>query len=152
MTVLRKMLQALKPGGQLIVEDIDFSGHFCHPPCKAFDLYQQYFVTAAKNNGQNSNIGLSLFEMFTQAGVQNIKFDVIQPCFSEGQGKWMAYYTMDKIKDTVLKQGLASEEEIERVLRELEEFTNEKSTIMSLPRIFRVGGGKVNLYYLAIYD
>jgi len=32
---LSRMRQALKPGGVLIVEDIDFTGSFCYPACDA---------------------------------------------------------------------------------------------------------------------
>jgi predicted O-methyltransferase YrrM len=33
------MRQALRPGGVLVVEDIDFAGSFCHPPCAAYQRY-----------------------------------------------------------------------------------------------------------------
>lgn len=36
---LRCMLGAVKPDGLLIFEDIDFSGHFCHPVRPAMDDY-----------------------------------------------------------------------------------------------------------------
>lgn len=140
--VLKKMIEAVKPGGKILIEDIDFSGHFCYPSSAAFELYLNYYVTAAQRNGQHPNIGLSLFGMFKMAGLEDITFDFIQPCFSEGQGKWMAWLTMDKIKETVMNQCLASEEEIEKILLELETFTNDSTSIISLPRIFRVRGKK----------
>lgn len=31
-TVVSRMVEALRPGGVLALEDIDFSGAFCHPP------------------------------------------------------------------------------------------------------------------------
>ena len=144
MIVLQRMIDAVKLGGRIIVEDIQFSGHFCYPACKAFDAYLHYFTTAAKNNNHNPEIGSSLFTLFNEAGIEQIHFDFIQPCFNKGIGKWMACMTMDKIKDTVIKQGLADEETISAVLKELEEFTKDEQTIISLPRIFRVWGVKKN--------
>jgi len=138
--VLNNMLKSLKPGGRIIVEDIDFSGHFCYPPCSAFDAYIEYYITAAKNTGQNPTMGLSLFQLFKTAGINNIRVDVVQPFYNEGIGKWMAYFTMDKIKNTVIRQGLATAGIIEKVLSELKEFTENPDTVMSLPRIFRVRG------------
>ncbi len=138
--VLHKLMESLKPGGRIIIEDIDFSGHFCYPPSKAFDDYLHYFATAAGNNGHNAHIGLSLFSMFTGAGVKDVQFDVIQPCFNKGQGKWMAYYTMDRIRAALLKQDLATESEMEQTLAKLKAFTEDESTIISLPRVFRVWG------------
>jgi ubiquinone/menaquinone biosynthesis C-methylase UbiE len=149
--VLNRLHRSVKPGAKIIIEDIDFSGHFSHPRCEAFELYQHYFVTAAKNNGHNANIGLSLFEMFQSEQIQDVKFDVIQPCFTEGKGKWMAYYTFDKIKETLMRQLLLDENESKRILNELKDFTEDISSIISLPRIFRVWGVKgtrINKFHL----
>ncbi len=142
MQVLENMLNSIKPSGRIIVEDIQFSGHFCYPACKAFDDYLHYFTTSAKNHEHNPEIGPSLYRLFHQAGIKDIKFDHIQPSFNTGPGKWMAYITMDKIKNTVIKQGLADSLTIDKLLQELEEFTKDEHTIISLPRIFRVWGVK----------
>jgi len=141
--VLNNMVRSVRSGGRVIVEDIDFSGHFCHPASTAFSAYVDYFTTAATNNGQNPNIGLKLFSLFNDEPLlDGVKFDVIQPCHSQGAGKWMAYNTMDKIKETVLRQGLADLATIENVLSELKHFTEDEGSIISLPRIFRVTGAK----------
>lgn len=140
--LVQKMITALKPGGRLLIEDIDFSGHYCYPASRDFELYLQYFTTASQNNGQNPDMGLSLFKLLKDAVLTNVQYDVIQPTFNKGQGKWMAYYTMDRIKHTILQQGLASEEAIKTILHNLEQFTNDENTIISMPRIFRVWGYK----------
>lgn len=142
MIVLANMLNSLKLGGRIIVEDIQFSGHFCYPESKAFEDYLNYFTTTANNHDHNPDIGPLLYKLFHQSGVKEINFDTIQPSFNKGIGKWMAYITMDKIKDTVIKQGLANEQIIEKTLKELELFTQDEHTIISLPRIFRVWGVK----------
>jgi len=131
--VLSNMLRALRPGGRLLIEDIDFSGHFCFPPSKGFDLYLHYFTTAARNNHQNPDIGLSLFKLFNDAGVGNVQYDVIQPVHNTGAGKWMAYYTMDKIKDAVIKQNLATSDEIKEVLKTLSSLQKTKPLSSACP-------------------
>jgi ubiquinone/menaquinone biosynthesis C-methylase UbiE len=45
---LEKMWRALRPGGILVVQDIDFQGHFCHPECAAFSRYIQLYTQAAQ--------------------------------------------------------------------------------------------------------
>src|SRR2546430_2685819 len=47
-TLLAHALAALKPGGVLAVEDIDYSGQFSEPPSPAFDCYRELYVAAAK--------------------------------------------------------------------------------------------------------
>lgn len=138
--VLLKMKNSVKPGGKIIVEDVEFNGHFCYPVCKAFDEYLQYYTIAAQKNGANPDIGPSLFSLFHKAGIEEVGFDMIQPCFNRGPGKWMAYITMDRIKNTLLEHNIADRQTIDRILQELEGFTKDEQTIMSLPRIFRVWG------------
>jgi ubiquinone/menaquinone biosynthesis C-methylase UbiE len=140
--VLQKMVSSVKPGALVVAEDIHFSGHVCYPECKSFDLYVELFKKAAFNNGHNPEIGPSLYSLFVNAGLKNIGFDVILPCYNAGPGKWMAHITLDRIKPSLLKQGLATEEQIHDMLEELEIFTKDEKTIMSLPHIFRVWGVK----------
>ena len=140
--VLEKMLAAVKPGGKVIVEDIHFIGHFCYPACEAFNRYVALYAASAQHNHQNADIGPSMVSLFRQAGIENIAFDVIQPCFSTGPGKWMAYITMDKIKKAAKDYKLASEQEVAGILQSLKDFTEDENTIVSLPRIFRVWGTK----------
>ena len=139
---LARMVQGVKPGGKVVVEDVQFSGHFSFPACTAFDTYVRYYGEAARNNRQNAEIGTELVGLFRDAGLRHVGFDVIQPSFSSGGGKWMGWLTLDRIKDTLITQGISSPEDISGLLNEIEAFTNDESTIMSLPRIFRVWGTK----------
>lgn len=137
--VLHRMAASLVRGGRILIEDIDFSGHFCHPASEAFDTYVRLFVSAARNNGQDPNIGLRLFRLLGEEPMlEDVQVEVIQPCFAEGQGKWMAWLTMSRIREAVLKQGLADDAAIDGILSDLQRFTEDGSTVISLPRIFRV--------------
>ena len=140
--VLNNMLRSAKPRGSIVVEDIQFSGHFCYPACSAFEQYVALFTATAQQRGQNANIGPHLLSMFNTAGIKQINFDVIQPAFNTGPGKRMAYITMDKIKEAVISEDLADTKTVNIILKELESFTNDKNSIISLPRIFRVWGIK----------
>nr|WP_067058243.1 class I SAM-dependent methyltransferase [Mucilaginibacter sp. L294] len=140
--VLNNMLRSAKPGGRVVVEDIDFSGHFCHPACNAFNQYVNLFTATAQQRGQNANIGPHLLSMFKVAGIQQVSFDVIQPAFNTGPGKQMALITMDKIKHAVISEGLTDAKTANTILTGLEAFTNDERSIISLPRIFRVWGLK----------
>ncbi len=142
LAALQKMVQAAKPGAAIVVEDLQFSGHFCYPANDAYQQYLQLYAAVVKRKGGNAEIGPSLIDLFKQAGIRNIDFDIIQPTFTKGQGKWMAYLTLEKIKDAVVKEQLATAIEVDGLLLQLKTFTEDESTLMSLPRIFRVWGTK----------
>jgi 2-polyprenyl-3-methyl-5-hydroxy-6-metoxy-1,4-benzoquinol methylase len=44
--VVTAMAAAVRPGGVVIVEDIDFGGYFCHPVCDAHDSYMEWYREA----------------------------------------------------------------------------------------------------------
>jgi len=143
-TPLKKLTEAVKPGGTIIVEDVHFSGHFCYPPNEAFGQYVELYSLAAKKRGHNPEIGPELVSMFKEAGLKDVAFDVIQPVFASGDGKWMAYITMDKIKEAIENTGVADKNTIAVILTKLKQFTKDEDTIISLPRIFRVWATKAN--------
>jgi ubiquinone/menaquinone biosynthesis C-methylase UbiE len=140
--VLLNMLRAAKRAGRVVVEDVQFSGHFCYPANTAFSRYLELYAALANQRGQNPEIGPALPGMFKQAGIRDIEFDVIQPAFSNGPGKQMAGITMDRIKKAVISEGLAGAAEVAQMQSQLEAFTADDESIISLPRIFRVWGVK----------
>ena len=56
----------------------------------------------------------------------------------------MAPITMWRISDAVTTEGLATEEEVQQILHELDEVAADRETVMSLPRIFQVWGKRAN--------
>ncbi len=142
MKALLKMKQAAKQGGKIIAEDIQFSRHFSYPDNAAFKRYQQLYAEVVKRKGGDAELGADLPLLFMDAGIKIISMDVIQPAFSSGDGKWLAYITMDKIKDSILEEGVAGLEEINSVLQEMAAFTNDKNSIISMPGIYRITGIK----------
>ena len=107
---MEKLVASVKPGGRIIAEDVHFSGHFCYPPNTGFEQYVHLYSLAAKKRGHNPEIGSELVALFRNAGIEEIGFDVIQPAFTTGNGKWMAYITMDKIKEALENTGVADKE------------------------------------------
>lgn len=141
-TVIEKMKMAVKPGGLIAVEDLEFSGHFCYPKCPAFDKYIQLYQQVVQNKGGDPEIGLKLPGMLKKAGFKEVNLNLVQPTFMEGEGKSIAQITMEKIRSAILEQGLSSPDEINTIISELKEFAQNSETIISLPRIFQVCGRK----------
>lgn len=141
-TVIEKMKTAVRSGGIVAVEDIEFAGHFCYPKSPAFDKYIELYQQVVRNKGGDSEIGVKLPGMFNQAGFREVKFNLVQPAFKSGEGKLIAAITLEKIRDAVLERGLSSPDKIDAVIAELKKLAQNPDTIISLPRIFQVLGKK----------
>jgi len=139
---LERMVQATQRGGWVIVEDIEFAAHFCYPACFAFSRYVDLYQRAVKATGGDPNIGPRLVSLFLDAGLDDVQVEVVQPTFRSGHGKRIAAITMAHIGEAVIQQGLASAQEVKDIVTDLDQFSADPRTILSLPRIFQVWGKK----------
>lgn len=129
---------SLRPGGVLVVEDVDFSGHFCHPANAAFDRYVELYRAASRRKGGDADIGPRLPGLVADAGFVDIEVSVAQHASTAGDVKVLTALTMENIVDAVVYEGLADRAEADRLVAELYEFGYRPDTICSTPRIFEV--------------
>jgi SAM-dependent methyltransferase len=142
---LQRLVEAVRPGGLVVVEDIDFAGHFSHPACPAFDRYVSLYQHTVHRKGGDPNIGPRLPGLLLDAGLEDVRFRVVQPAYRTGPGKRIAQVTMEHIREAVAAVGLASPEEVTAVVAELDRFARDARTILSFPRIFQVWGRKARV-------
>jgi SAM-dependent methyltransferase len=141
---LAAMAEACRQGGTIVIEDTDFSGSFCYPTCAAYERYKELYQTVVQRRGGDSNIGPKLPAMFRGAGLDAVELHVIQPVYIHGEGKLMAPITMSRISSALIAEGLASENEVQQILNDLNKTAADGETVMSLPRIFQVWGRHAN--------
>ena len=136
------MLKACKPGGLIVIEDIECAASFCYPRSPAYERYVELYQQVLRRLGGNADIGPEIPGMLRRAGATGVQVNVVQPAHLEGPGKYMAPVTMRGVSGAVVAQGLASQEEVERIAAELELAAADPETMISLPRIFQVWGRK----------
>lgn len=134
---IRRMRNAVRSGGTLLLEDIDFTGHVWHPECAALEKYVHLYRTVAARRGCDADIGPKLHGMLRDTGWQELQLNIVQPAHQAGEGKQMALLTLRNIADAVVAEQLATPDELEQTLAELAEYTADPTTLISLPRIFQ---------------
>jgi predicted O-methyltransferase YrrM len=130
----------LAPGGAVVVEDIDFTGHFCHPRSEAFWRYVQLYSDAVRARGCDPDIGPRLPSLLRDAGFADVGMHVVQPAGFEGEVKLLAPITLEAIADAVLAADLISAAELERTVDELYRFAEQEGTVLSIPRVVQAWG------------
>ena len=91
-----RMRRALRPGGIIAVEDIDFRGHFSYPESSALVRYRTLHGVS-KRNGRDPIIGPRLPGLLMDAGFENVQMNVVQPAGISGEVKLMTPITMESI-------------------------------------------------------
>lgn len=138
--VLERILHAVRPGGAVVVEDIEFQGHFCYPSCRAFDEYMRLYRTVVSLRRGDAEIGPKLYSMLLNAGLQSPTIRLVQPIYFSGDCKLVPLLTLISMRDAVLAEQLATPEEYDPLIAELAAFTEDSRTTISYPRVFQVWG------------
>jgi SAM-dependent methyltransferase len=135
-----QMLEAIRPGGLLVVEDIDCSGSFCYPANQAFSRWLELYTATVRRRGADPDIGPRSPLLLLDAGFERVGMNIVQPAGLEGEVKHIIPLTVANIADAVVSDQLATREEVEEVVEELYEFARNPRTIVSMPRIVQAWG------------
>lgn len=137
---IARMQGWLKPGGVLVIEDIDFTGHFCHPESAAFRRYVNLYTCAVQRRGGDPHIGPRLPGFLFDSGLSGVQMHVVQPAGIDGEVKLINPLTMENIADSVIADGLSSRSEVDQIVADLYAFAHNPRTVVSLPRIVQAWG------------
>lgn len=135
-----RLRDLLVPGGLLVVEDTDFSGHFVHPPSEAFAAYVDLYSRTARRRGADPDIGPRLPGLLRAAGLEQVEMQVAQPAGFCGEVKLVAAVTLEAVADAVLAAGLADREQLDAHIAELHRLARDETTVMSIVRVVQAWG------------
>ena len=137
---LNNIVARLAPGGVVVVEDIDCTGHFCQPHNDAFWRYVEWYRAAARSRGVDPDIGPRLPGLLADAGLSGVGVNVVQPAGITGEVKLIAPITLEAVADAILAADLATHDEMARTVDDLYTFAETDGTLLSLPRIVQAWG------------
>jgi SAM-dependent methyltransferase len=141
---LRRLLGATRPGGTVVVEDVNMSAFVCYPPRSSYLRYVDIdiYMACARRLGADPELGLKLVSMFVDAGLTDVEVDVSTPTFRRGEGKQIARLTLAGIAEAAIAAGLTDRAEVGRLLDDLAGFESDPTTMMSTAQIIQVRGRK----------
>jgi SAM-dependent methyltransferase len=142
--VLGLLVRALRPGGVIAVEDIDYSATFCRPESEAYRRSVRLYSEIARARGGDPEIGLRLPHLLGESGCEDVRAAVFQRA-GFGQDahervKLVMAVTAETFADSAVADGFATAEEMEPLVDELYRLAADPNTFMSLPRIVQAWG------------
>ncbi len=132
---LRAASNALVAGAAIVVEDVDFRGHFAHPESTALGRYVEIYTRVVHRRGGDANLGARLPSLLAAAGFEDIRFDVLNPAATTGPVKLLNPMTMEAIAEAAVADGAASEAEVSGLIDMLYAEARDPAQLTSLPRI-----------------
>ena len=140
--IVEAMTEAVRPGGAVVIEDIDFTGYFCYPPCPSHDRYVEWYRETVRRRGGDADLGPRLPSLLHQVGLEGIGVRVWQECALEGEAKLIPPLTLARIADSVVAEGVAPIDEVEKAVAELYEHGASEGTLMGMPRVIQAWAWK----------
>jgi SAM-dependent methyltransferase len=138
---LARLVRHLRPGGWIMVEDIDYRGHFCEPDCPALWRAVELYTEAVRQRGADANIGPRLPGLLRQVGLEEVAMHVHAPArMAPGGIKELVALTALRIAETAVGDGLESEEAMAHLTDELFAFARDPDTVLAGPRICQAWG------------
>jgi SAM-dependent methyltransferase len=138
--VLARMVRAVRAGGVVAVEDVDFSGAFCHPACPAFDRYCELYRAVVVARGGDPLLGRALASMLARVGLADVEALGVQPAFVAGEGKAMPHLTLEHLRESIVSASLATGAEIDALAAELRAFEALPHSLVAMPRVVQAWG------------
>ena len=78
--------------------------------------------------------------MALEAGLVEVRVGLVVPTFRDGEGKRVAWVTMEHIREEVVGSGLVSGREVDNLVAELGRLADDDRTLMSIAPTFQVWG------------
>jgi SAM-dependent methyltransferase len=138
--VLGHVSRLVRPGGRVVVEDVDFTWSYCRPRNAAYDRYVELYSGAIACGGGDANLGRRLPGLAVAAELRDVAWNVFQPVHANGPHKLLSAETMEKIGPAVVRHGLATQDEIDDIVARMRAFAADHRTLVALPRIVQVWG------------
>ncbi len=140
--MLDHLLGALRPGGRIVIEDIDISAHTCWPASSAFARYVELYEATARAHGVDATIGPRLPGLLLDAGATELHVNLSTPVFLAGEGKHVACLTLQSIAGSAVESGLTTAAEISELLDALHRHEADPRSLQSIAQICQVTGRK----------
>jgi SAM-dependent methyltransferase len=136
--LLRRMWDAVRPGGVLAVEDADLEGLFCDPDNDGFAFYRQMYAEVLARNGGDPGCARRLPRYFRQIEIPGPSVRLLQGVSWDGDAKVLPLLTLEAIAGSIVRAGLAGAGEVASAIEDLAAFTADPATMIADPRIVQI--------------
>lgn len=139
---LQKMLAILKPGGHLVIVDIDMPSMFTIPHSDVYTEIIDLSLKGGKALGVDYKIGLRLPAMFAEAGFEDVELELAQPIYRTGANKQLWELTFRNAAPSLIAGGIATQAQVDVLFERMAQFAADETTWIAQVRAAVVTGRK----------
>ena len=114
---MRKIREALKPGGIMVCEEVDVSEVYTEPPSAAYHEYREFALEAGRKRGVDYAGGRKLHTWAREAGFEVVRVSAYQPHYVTGPHKSFWSWTFHETAPQMVQEGQLTGERLEELVR-----------------------------------
>ena len=136
---LREMARVTRPGGVVAVRDSDYAAFAWYPRLPGLDRWLELYQVAARANGGEPDAGRHLLAWAHAAGLTEVDATASAWCFATPEtrawwgGMWADRVTGSALADQLLRDGLATHDELEDVAHAWQAWAADPDGWISVP-------------------
>ena len=129
--LLSEMISLLRPGGMILLEDVDNISWLCQPDHPSWSVLRDAFLAVYQANGGDPFIGRRLPDYLRSAAVSNIQVKVhVDAAVSGDYRRTHLLSLLDSIRDDVISAGLLTANELTKHSEALEAHLGSPATLV----------------------
>jgi ubiquinone/menaquinone biosynthesis C-methylase UbiE len=143
--VVAEMFRLVKPGGWVLSFEPDGEASVCYPPHPAYDRLVEMLHAVFSRNGADYRIGRRVAELYRAAGLVDIQVEARSDVHPKGHTRrTMRVDLIRSMRPQVLQLGLATDQELDRLVAEALAHLDNPNTVVMPVLNFLVSGRKPN--------
>jgi SAM-dependent methyltransferase len=128
--VVAEMVRLVKPGGWVLTEEADAAARICYPPHEAWDELGAILQAAYRSDGADLCIGRKLTTLLRDAGLTEVAADVRADVYPASHPRRTILADLVRsVSSKVVERGIASEDRLIRIDREVREHLADPDTL-----------------------
>ena len=120
-----------------MLEDVDFG--YAIPRADCLRRYDDLYRAVVRVRGGDALLGRHLAKMLTDAGLVDIH-QRVQLTLAEGESRRLTSMTLSGIAGSILKEGLAEEQELNRLYNDIYQLENDPDVEIGVAPTYQVWG------------
>jgi SAM-dependent methyltransferase len=141
--IVAEMVDLVRPGGVVAVQEVDWGLHIIEPPLAALDRLVGAFETYARRNGMDFLVGRKVQRWLRAAGLLEVRVRPIAPACSPDKAQRTVVLQFAKnLRDKILGEGLLSEREFDECVVSLQRHLADPTTFLQFPLMIQAWGRK----------
>ena len=130
---LSQMAAAVRPGGMVICEELDLSRCFFEPPSLFMQRLMELNVALGDRQRVHYRLGSRMNTLFQNAGIGQFELSFFTPAALRGPAKGLLTLSFREIAAKVVGAGLATQGEVDEIIREAERTDSDNTTLYGMP-------------------